>query len=719
MGREQESSTVTEQQRTPVPYGTEGDFDTEVSNTTSNPHFADVLSTFMQRRGFLKGALGAAVGVALAGKTGELLAKDETVFELEKAVEDFAAKNIGLPLPQRPAFQAISTARNTSMAVAPGYTARAAFKWGEPITGSYPAFKQDGSNTGAEQEQQIGQHHDGIHFFPIAGFDPNRRGIIAMNHEYIEQSYLFPTGTVFTGNRPADDVRKEIAAHGVSVFEVEKTTAGEWAIVRGPYNRRFTAGTEFEITGPARGHAKMVTAFSTDGTRTRGTINNCGNGYTPWGTYLTAEENWAGYFVNRDTTRPREQTRYGVPNTNSRYRWETVEARWDSGVKTAAASGDFRNEPNGQGWIVEIDPYDPFSVPKKRTAMGRFAHEGAVFAPPRTGRPYVFYSGDDSQNEYIYKFVTRWVHVPDYYNKDALAEGTLYVGKFNGDGTGEWLPLDANDAGFRAKAAAAGVDLRRPGRRGDQRAPRGRCVRRDAHGSPGVGRGRPARWPRVLHPHQQCRAHREPRSTPPIRAGQPFGHIIRWREDGDDSTARTFRWEIVLLAGPRPTAPTSSPATAPADRRKHPRQPRRPVVRCRRHAVDPDRHEWQPAVVGPVRRELDAGDGRAHWHHPPLLRRSSRPGSDRRDHHAEPAHHVHQHPAPERRRRRQRHPVPGRCGHAPALVHGDHREERRRRHRHLSRLFRPRHPEARPVRASVFLRAANGGHGPGTGTMAG
>jgi secreted PhoX family phosphatase len=540
---------VTEQQRTPVPYGTEGDFDTEVSNTTSNPHFADVLATFMQRRGFLKGALGAAVGVALAGKAGELLAKDATVFELEKAVEDFAAKNIGLPLPQRPAFQAVSTARNTTMAVAPGYTARAAFKWGEPITGSYPAFKQDGSNTGAEQEQQIGQHHDGIHFFPIAGFDQNRRGIIAMNHEYIEQSYLFPTGTVFTGNRPADDVRKEIAAHGVSVFEVEKTAAGEWAIVRGPYNRRFTAATEFEITGPARGHAKMVTAFSTDGTRTRGTINNCGNGYTPWGTYLTAEENWAGYFVNRDTTRPREQTRYGVPNTNSRYRWETVEARWDSGVKTAAASGDFRNEPNGQGWIVEIDPYDPFSVPKKRTALGRFAHEGAVFAPPRTGRPYVFYSGDDSQNEYIYKFVTRWVHVPDYYNKDALAEGTLYVGKFNSDGTGEWLPLDANDAGFRAKAAAAGVTF----------ADQGDVVinARLAADVSGATRMDRPEWGAVdprdgrvyfTLTNNAARTAAQVDAANP-RGPNPFGHIIRWREDGDDSTARTFRWEIVLLAG--------------------------------------------------------------------------------------------------------------------------------------------------------------------------
>ncbi len=539
---------MTEQQNAPMPYGTV-DFDTELSNTTNNPHFADVLKTYIERRGFLKGALGAAVGVALAGNAGELLAADPVVDELAKAVEDNAAKNIGLPLPQRPGFAAIPSTRNATMAVPPGYTARAAFKWGEPITGSYPAFKQDGSNTGAEQEQQIGQHHDGLHYFGIAGFDANRRGIIALNHEYIEQPFLFPTGTVFTGNRPADDVRKEIAAHGVSVFEVEKNAAGEWGIVRGPNNRRITGSTLMDITGPARGHPKMVTAFSQDGTRTRGTLNNCGNGFTPWGTYLTAEENWAGYFVNRDSSRPREQTRYGVPSTASRYNWETVEARFDLGVKAATASGDFRNESNGQGWIVEIDPYDPLSVPKKRTGMGRFAHEGAIFAPPRTGRPYVVYSGDDSQNEYIYKFVTRWVHVPDYFNKDALAEGTLFVGKFNADGTGEWLPLDINDAGFRARATAAGVTF----------ADQGDVVinARLAADVAGATRMDRPEWGAVDPRDGQVyftltnNAARTAAAVDPAnpRGPNPFGHIIRWREDGDDAAARTFRWNLLLLSG--------------------------------------------------------------------------------------------------------------------------------------------------------------------------
>jgi hypothetical protein len=540
---------MTEQQTAPVPYGTNGDFDTETSNTTRNPDFADVLKTYMERRGFLKGALGAAVGVALAGNAAELLAKDVPVEELEKAFLDNAAKNIGLPLPTRPTFQAISTARTAGVTVPPGYTARVAFKAGEPITGSYPAYKMDGSNTGEEQEQQIGQHHDGMHLFGLAGFDPNRRGLMAINHEYIEQRYLFPAGTSFTNPRPADAVRKEIAAHGVSIFEVERLANGDWSIVRGRYNRRITGGTEMEITGPARAHPKMVTAFSTDGTRTRGTLNNCAHGYTPWGTYLTCEENWAGYFVNRDASRPREHTRYGVPSTNSRYGWETAQPRFNASSTASSAAGDFRNEPNGQGWVVEIDPYEPTSVPKKRTGMGRFAHEGAWFAPPRVGKPYVFYMGDDSQNEYIYKFVTRWVHIPDYYNKDALAEGTLYVAKFNADGTGQWLALDINNPAFRAAAQAAGISF------SDQ----GDVVINTRLAADVVGATRMDRpeWgsvdPRdgrvyftLTNNSSRTAAQADPANP---RGPNPFGHIIRWREDGDDAAALTFRWDILLLAG--------------------------------------------------------------------------------------------------------------------------------------------------------------------------
>jgi secreted PhoX family phosphatase len=534
------------EQRTPTPYGVV-DYDFEDSNTTANPHFADVLRTHLARRGFLKGTLGAAVGIALADSA---LADSAVKIEMEA---DFAAKlakqGIPLPLPTRPAFAAVSTARQPGVAVPAGYTARVAFKAGEPITGSYPAYKPDGSNTGAEQEQQIGAHHDGMFHFPVTGFDPNRRGIFALNHEYIEQAFLFRDGTVFTGNRPADDVRKEIAAHGVSIFEAEAQADGNWTIVRGPYNRRITAATPMEITGPARGHPKLVTSYSPDGTRTRGTINNCGSGVSPWLTYLTCEENWAGYFTNADTTRPREHTRYGVPTGAGRYRWETVESRFNARATGASASADFRNEPNGQGWIVEIDPYDPTSVPKKRTALGRFAHEAIVFAPPRVGRPYVCYSGDDSQNEYIYKFVSVRPYVPFIFDKDVLDAGTLYVAKFNADGTGEWLPLDFADAGFRAKATAAGVTFTD---QGDVL-----INTRLAADVAGATRMDRPEWGAVdprdgrvyfTLTNNSARTAAQVDSPNP-RGPNPFGHIIRWREDGDDAAARTFRWDLLLLSG--------------------------------------------------------------------------------------------------------------------------------------------------------------------------
>jgi secreted PhoX family phosphatase len=533
----------------PTPYGVV-DFDFEDSNPTQHRHFSDILETNLKRRGFLGGTLGAAVGATLLAGAGESIAKSSELIEREvEFLENLSKQGIGLPLPVRPSFAAVPVTRQTGMAVPPGYTAKANFKWGEPISGTYPPYRPDGSNTGAEQEDQIGQHHDGMHFFPLPGFDPNRRGIMALNHEYIEQPFLFRDGTVFTGNRPADDVRKEIAAHGVAVFEIEKLANGDWAIVRGPYNRRITAGTPMEITGPARGNAKMVTSYSTNGTMTRGTINNCAHGFTPWGTYLTCEENWAGYYINPDTSRPREQTRYGVPTSASRYRWETVEPRFNASATASSAAGDFRNEPNGQGWIVEIDPYDATSVPKKRTALGRFAHEGAIFAPPRVGRPFVVYSGDDSQNEYIYKFVTNARYIPLLNNRDALDSGTLYVARFNDNGTGEWLPLDVNDAGFRARATAAGVTF----------ADQGDVVinARTAADVAGATRMDRPEWGAVdprdgqvyfTLTNNAARTAAQVNVSNP-RGPNPFGHIIRWREDNDDSAALSFRWDLLLLSG--------------------------------------------------------------------------------------------------------------------------------------------------------------------------
>jgi secreted PhoX family phosphatase len=294
-----------------------------------------------------------------------------------------------------------------------GYRAQVLIPWGTPLTGDYPGFDAVNGNTGEQQEQQIGSHHDGMHFFPFPA-DPNGHGLLCVNHEYVDQNVFHAGGaSLVAGQRPTDEVRKEIAAHGVSVVEIRKEpTSGQWGVVQGRYNRRITGSTPMEIRGPVRGSDFVKTRYSHHGTMTRGTLNNCAHGYTPWGTYLTCEENWAGYFVNRSGL-PREHSRFGVPTGNSRYRWETAQSaadeylRFDASSTGVSALDDYRNEPNGQGWIVEIDPFNPNATPIKRTALGRFAHEGIVFAPPQVGQPLAFYMGDDAQDEYVYKFVTK------------------------------------------------------------------------------------------------------------------------------------------------------------------------------------------------------------------------------------------------------------------------------------------------------------------------
>jgi secreted PhoX family phosphatase len=363
------------------------------------------------------------------------------------------------------------------------------------------------------------------------------------------------------GNRTvADEVLKEINAHGVAIAEVRKGRTGDWELVRSIYNRRITAATPMEISGPARGYKKLRTKYSPNGTRTRGTINNCAHGYTPWGTYLTCEENWAGYFSNRDPAaeRPREHTRYGVSSGFGRYRWETVPgtfpgdpyARFNARKLGANETQDYRNEPNGQGWVVEIDPFNPTAAPIKRTAMGRFGHEGAWVAPPKTGEPVVYYMGDDAQNEYIYKFVTRDVYNPAKSSGSMLDNGTLYVARFNENGTGDWIALDINDPTFADAAAAAGVAF-------ENQADVLVNTRLAADVVGPTKMDRPE-WGAV-HPHTgevyMTLTNNSGRSAGTVdaanpRGPNPYGHIIRWREDGNGHGGLTFTWDIFAFGGP-------------------------------------------------------------------------------------------------------------------------------------------------------------------------
>ena len=514
-----------------VAYG-EVDFDHEDSNRSNNRYFGDVLEVNLRRRSLLKGSIGLAVtaGLFAKGMGGGLL---PTAHAMDS-----------IPL----GFQAVPMGIADTIVVPTGYTATPAFAWGEPIISPFPAYKEDGSNTADDQRRQIGMHHDGMHYFPLGeGEEVNRRGLLAINHEYVQQNTINPEGVEFVGGQTRDPFAalKEIHAHGVSIFEIARSNVGQWSIVRSRFNRRIHAGTVMDIRGPARGHDKMRTAFSPSGTRTRGTINNCAHGYSPWNTYLTCEENWAGYFVNRDSERPREQTRYGTGAT-SRYQWETVERRFDTTPAGDNPRRDYRNNTNTMGWIVEIDPFSPNSRPVKRTALGRFAHEGLVFAAAVEGEPMVAYSGDDARFEYIYKFVSKDVYRAGKTDGSILDEGTLFAARFNDDGTGEWLALDHDDASFQAAADAAGVGFT------DQ----GDVLINTRLAADVVGATRMDRpeWGAVDPNSGQVyfaltnntrRTEAQVDAANP-RAANANGHIVRWLESG----ARSFDWDIFVLAGP-------------------------------------------------------------------------------------------------------------------------------------------------------------------------
>ena len=489
----------------------------EDSNRSSNPSIHEVSDP--ARRTVLRGGMGLAAATffaPLAGCTG------------------------GPPAPTAPrlGFKGIAASSVDAVVVPEGYTAQVLAPWGEPVglAGSMPAWATDASNSAAEQALQMGMHHDGMQYHALEG---NHRGLLVTNHEYTDDGLLHPGGM-----QPwtAEKVAKSQAAHGVSVIEIE-LREGRWQMVRpSRLARRFTASTPFAIGGPAAGHALMKTAADPGGRRVAGTLNNCGSGMTPWGTYLSGEENWANYFIPSDQPTAHER-RWGI-RKNNWYRWHEHDLRFDT-VRHP-------NEPNRFGWVVEIDPMDPTSTPVKRTALGRAAHEGATVAVTKDGRAVV-YSGEDASFEYIYKFVSRDRIRPAggglsgaQANAELLDHGTLYVARFNADGSGQWLPLVHGQApltperGFadqgevvikarQASDALGGTKMDRPEWLAVD--PAGGWVycaltNNSARGS----EGKPA----------------ADAASP--RANNTMGHIIRWQEEGDFSGER-FHWHHFVLAG--------------------------------------------------------------------------------------------------------------------------------------------------------------------------
>jgi len=490
----------------------------EDSNASANPSIHDVSDP--ARRQILRGGLGLATA---------------SVFAQLVACASPACVGSGGP---KLGFKSIPASSADALVVPQGYVAQVIAPWGEPvgIAGAMPAFREDASNNAAEQALQMGMHHDGLNYFPLDG---SRRGLLVMNHEYTDDGLLHNDGMK---TWTQEKVKKAQAAHGVSVIEIEQRN-GQWQMLRpSPYARRFTANTPFALGGPAAGHAMMKTTADPAGRSVLGTLNNCASSMTPWGTYLSGEENFRFYFAAGDTP-DAHQKRWGLTKT-AWFRWPEHDPRFDATKNP--------NEPNRFGWIVEIDPLDPSSTPIKRTALGRAAHEGAWVAVTQDGRAVV-YSGEDARFEYIYKFVSRDRIAPGggsltkaQANRELLDHGTLYVARFDADGSGRWLPLvhgqgplsvangfaDQGEVLIKSRQASDALGATKMDRPEwlaiDQKNREVYCTltNNSARGTP----GRPG--PDAANP----------------RAENRMGQIIRWKEAGDFD-ALTLRWNHLVLAG--------------------------------------------------------------------------------------------------------------------------------------------------------------------------
>jgi hypothetical protein len=505
------------------------------------------------------------------------------------------------------------------VSVPPGYTVEVLAAWGDPIMRGAPGWAPNASQDSLAQAQQFGMHNDGMHFFPFVknGNPDSEHGLLCVNHEYTHESILHSDGLdEASGGLPGSvatiqKIRKSQAAHGVSVVEIRRE-GKKWQVVQNsPYARRVTANTRMRIAGPAAGHplmrtklynlqpgASVPTGRMTDGTVAFGTANNCAHGYTPWGTYLTCEENWNGYFgwKNPSKVQTKLEKRYGITKdgfttnvgfgNSSIYKWHVVDDRWDTDATP--------NEQNTFGWRVEIDPMDPASTPVKRTSMGRFKAESATLATD-PDRRFGFYMGDDERNEYIYKFVCSqpWNPNDRESNRNLLDRGTLYVARFTagagatpGTYRGMWIPLlpdtetvidnpNASGEKFKLRELAEFTGI-------DDNAVLAQILIKTRMAADAVGAtmmDRPE-WcavrPRIggfekLEVYctltNNSRRGNTPASSnkadgtsgaasanPPVDIANPrpdndYGHIIRWREDGDTVTATEFEWDIFVLCG--------------------------------------------------------------------------------------------------------------------------------------------------------------------------
>ena len=560
--------------------------DNAIVNDSTNAHLIEVASPRLQRRTALKGGLGLTAGVLLGGTS---------LTACGGGNDDDPAAATSRPLAL--GFSAVAKTRNDVVTVPAGYQVAVLHALGDPLHWGDSSWAGDGSEDAGSYDRRVGDGHDGMHFFGLSAdgkFDATRsdRGLLCVNHEYVVGPFvLHPAGLTAGTARVATEVDKEIRAHGVSICEVQRGTGTSPAmsLVRGSrYGRRITSDTPMDFAGPARGHALLRSKDSPTGVATRGTNNNCANGYTPWGTYLTCEENYlnvisraAGDDALRSTSAVTALRRYGLPQgRRSPYAWETAGtadryARWNSAVTAASADLDHRHTINSMGWVVEIDPFQPDSRPVKRTALGRFNHEGAWPAPAVVGQPLVWYMGDDARNEYVYKYVSKAVWSAADLNGGLAAgakyldEGTLYVARFKADGTGDWVELTHGKSGLTAASATypfadqgdvlinvrlaadtvGATKMDRPEwgavnpRNGEVYMTMTNNSNRVAPTASPTGS---QLKPDAANPRFYSDTFTNADGTTRTNSGNPNGHIVRWRETAGQA-GTSFRWDIYLF----------------------------------------------------------------------------------------------------------------------------------------------------------------------------
>jgi hypothetical protein len=490
--------------------------------------FQNIMARRISRRSVLKGSAAAAAMVLAApalGKVGDVQAQPTN-----DSLPGIHFQPLG-----------VQPATNQFVHTAEGYKSGILLAWGDPIMQGAPEFDVENQSADA-QTRQFGYNCDYIGYHPLPWEQPDSvAGLLWVNHEYTNEELMFAG---YDPENPTEQqVRVAWEAHGGSVVEIRRTNAGTlYAETRSRYNRRITATTEMGISGPAAAHDWLMTGWDPTGTRVLGTLNNCAGGWTPWGTILTCEENFHQYFGNlegltADDPRFAVHERYGMPEGASERKWERYDARF--------SIGDEPNEGFRHGWVVEIDPYTPGSMPMKRTALGRFRHEGATFGHSPSGR-VANYSGDDQRFDYVYKYVSNeaWDNTTRGMAQELLDDGVLYVAQFNDDGAGVWLPLVhgegplTDENGFTSQGDVL-IKTR---------------LAADALAATKMDRPEDIQQNPVNHKIYMAMTNNTARTADEVdeanpRAENEFGHIIEVTEDGDDAASTTFTWDILLLCG--------------------------------------------------------------------------------------------------------------------------------------------------------------------------